>query len=71
MCMVDSKHYESVKKSTEEMIKAWTIAGMTRMNEFEGSNVRYITITSDKVPAGFTHKDYDLYADSDVVRTIA
>lgn len=61
--IAESKKVEVVKKSTAGMVEAWIAAGMARMNEFEGSNVRYITISSGEVHDGnFTCADYDRYA---------
>lgn len=60
--IAESKKVEVVKKSTAEMVEAWITAGMARMKEFEGSDVRYITISSSEVHVGFTCSDYDHYA---------
>ena len=70
--IAESKKCEVVKKSTAEMVQAWIAAGMARMNEFEGSNIRYITISSDKVHGcNFTCADYDRYARCPERRAIA
>ena len=70
--IAESKKGIVAKKSTAEMVKAWIAAGMARMNEFEGSDVKYITISSSEVyDGGFTCSDYDHYAGCEECRAIA
>lgn len=70
--IAESKKCEVVKKSTAEMVQAWIAAGMARMNEFEGSDIRYITIYSDEVHGcNFTCADYDRYAGCKEMHAIA
>lgn len=69
--IAESKKVEVVKKSTAEMVEAWIAAGMARMHEFEGSDVRYITIFSHEVHDNFTCADYDRYAGCPERRAIA
>ena len=70
--IAESKQSESVNKSITGMIQAWINAGMARMNEFENSDVRYITISSSEVhDGGFICSDYDHYAGCAECRAIA